>query len=459
MPRPIVAIVGRPNVGKSTLFNRILRRRQAVVDDMPGVTRDRLAGETDWAGRRFLLVDTGGLLPDATRGMDASVRKQVEAALELAHVVLFTVDVEVGITSLDEQIARAVRQSGRPVLLTANKSDSENRALAAQDFAGLGFGEPYPVSALHGRGSGDLLDAVVAALPEEKGPERDEEEGIRVAIIGRPNVGKSSLVNRLLGEERMIVDDAPGTTRDAVDSRITIDGQVFTLVDTAGLRRRTRIDTRTEFYSAVRAMQALDRADVAVLMLDASEPFGRQDYRIAGFVHAASKPAILAFNKWDLVGEKETMTAKRMEDSFRAHAIELTHAPALFLSTVSGQRVGRLAGLIRQVYAEARRQWPQSELTAALRAAVDRQPPPSPPRGRQDLRAMVQRGVNPLRFLIVATQPEALPVHYLRYLSRDLRERLGIAHAPLELRLSRPRKRYPAIISETPDRPAREPAS
>jgi GTP-binding protein len=449
MPRPVVAIVGRPNVGKSTLFNRILRRRQAVVDDMPGVTRDRVAGETDWAGRRFLLIDTGGLLPDATRGMDAHVKRQVEAALELANVVLFTVDVEVGITSLDEQIAQAVRQSGRPVILTANKSDSETRALAAMDFAGLGFGEPFAVSALHGRGSGDLLDAVVAALPAEGPGEGDEKDGIRVAIIGRPNVGKSSLVNRLLGEERMIVDDVPGTTRDAVDSRITIDGQRFTLVDTAGLRRRTRIDTRTEFYAAVRAMQALDRADVAVLMLDASEPFGRQDYRIASLIHANSKPAVLAFNKWDLVTDKETMTAKRMEDSFREHAIELVHAPSIFLSAATGQRIPRLAGLLHEVYTEARRQWPADELTAALLAAVERTPPPSPPRGRQDLRAMVQRGVNPIRFLIVATQPEVLPVHYLRYLTREFRERLGILHAPLELRLSRPKKKHPPINQES----------
>jgi len=449
MARPVVAIVGRPNVGKSTLFNRILRRRQAVVDDMPGVTRDRVAGEADWAGRRFLLIDTGGLLPDATRGMDAQVKKQVEAALELATVILFTVDVEVGLTSLDEQIAQAVRQSGRPVILVANKSDSESRALAANDFAGLGFGEPYAVSALHGRGSGDLLDAVVEQLPAEAPGEADEKDGIRVAIIGRPNVGKSSLVNRLLGEERMIVDDVPGTTRDAVDSKVTIDGQRFTLVDTAGLRRRTRIDTRTEFYAAVRAMQALDRADVAVLMLDTSEPFGRQDYRIASLIHAASKPAVLAFNKWDLVADKETMTSKRMEDSFREHARELVHAPSLFLSAATGQRIPRLAGLLTEVYQEARRQWPADELTAVLHAAVERQPPPSPPRGRQDLRAMVQRGVNPIHFLIVATQPEVLPVNYLRYLTREFRERLGIAHAPLELRLSRPKKKHPPINQES----------
>jgi GTPase len=455
MARPVVAIVGRPNVGKSTLFNRIIRKRQAVVDDMPGVTRDRVAGEAEWDGRRFLLVDTGGLLPEATRGMDAQVRKQVEAALELAALVLFTVDVEVGITALDEQIAQAVRQSGRPVILVANKSDSENRALAALDFAGIGFGDPYPVSGLHGRGTGDLLDAVVAALPPDTAP-AEADEGIRVAIIGRPNVGKSSLVNRLLGEERMIVDNVPGTTRDAVDSRITIDGQPFTLVDTAGLRRRTRIDTRTEFYAAVRAMQALDRADVAVLMLDASEPFSQQDYRIASFVHAAKKPTVLVFNKWDLVSDKETMTAKRMEDSFREHSIELTHAPSLFLSAATGQRIPRLAGLIVQVHAESRRQWPAAELTAALRAAVERTPPPSPTRGRQDLRTMVQRGVNPLRFVIVATQPDALPVHYQRYLARELRRTLAIDHAPLELRFVRPRKRYPAVA---PDSTTREAAS
>jgi GTP-binding protein len=455
MARPVVAIVGRPNVGKSTLFNRILRRRQAVVDDMPGVTRDRAMGEAEWNGRRFLLVDTGGLLPEATRGMDASVRRQVEAALDLATLIIFTVDVEVGLTSLDEEIARAVRQSGKPVLLAANKSDSEGREFAAQDFAMVGFGEPYAVSALHGRGTGDLLDAVVARFPAAPAEEvADEEAGIRVAIIGRPNVGKSSLVNRLLGEERMIVDDAPGTTRDAIDSRLILDGQVFTLVDTAGLRRRSRVDTRTEFYSAVRAMQALERADVAVLMLDASEPFGRQDYRIASFIHAAHKPAVLAFNKWDLVEGKETMTAKRMEDLFREHAVELAHAPALFLSAKSGQRLSRLTGLITLVHAESRREWPGPALDKALRAAVERTPPPSPQHGRQDLRTMVQRGVNPIRFLIVATQPEAVPVNYRRYLERELRSTLSIAHAPLELRFARPRKKRPEAASSPSRREA-----
>jgi GTP-binding protein len=440
--RPVVAIVGRPNVGKSTLFNRIVGRRQAVVDDMPGVTRDRVMGGAEWAGRRFLVVDTGGLLPEATRGLDAQVKRQVEAALELSAAILFVVDVETGITTLDEQIAQVVRESERPFLVVANKADSDSKALAAYDFARLGLGEPHPTSALHGRSTGELLDLLIERLPAPAQAEGmgSDAAGIGVAIVGRPNVGKSSLVNRLLGEERMIVDDLPGTTRDAVDTPCELGGEPFVLIDTAGIRRRARIDTRTEFYSMVRAVQAIDRADVAALMLDASQPFNRQDYRIASHIAGAHKPAVLVFNKWDLVA-KETMTSKRMEEAFREHAVELNYAPALFISALSGQRVRRLPALLRLAYLEARRQWGQGELTQVLAAAVERTPPPSPARGRLDFRAAVQRGVNPIRFLIEATQPEAVPVSYRRYLEHQFRAALAIEHAPLTLRFARPRRR------------------
>jgi GTP-binding protein len=265
-----------------------------------------------------------------------------------------------------------------------------------------------------------------------------------VAIVGRPNVGKSSLVNRLLGEERMIVDDRPGTTRDAVDTPCLLDGEPFVNIDTAGLRRRSRIDTRTEFYAMVRAVQAIDRADVAALMLDASQPFGRQDYRIAAHIAEAHKPAILIFNKWDLV-EKETMTSKGMEDSFREHAVELDYAPSLFISALSGQRLHRLPALLRLAYLESRRQWGQAELTQVLTAAVERTPPPAPSHGRLDFRSAVQRGVNPIRFLIVTTQPEAIAKSYRRYLEHRFREALGIEHAPLTLRFARPRRRQRRI--------------
>lgn len=439
MGRPVVAIVGRPNVGKSTLFNRIVRRRQAVVDDMPGVTRDRVVGEAEWGRTRFLLVDTGGLLPDATRGMDAHVRRQVEAALTLADLVLFIVDVDTGLTALDEQIAGVVRASARPVLLVVNKTDSAAKELLAYEFSRLGFGNPHAVSALHGREFGDLLDAVAAALPPPS-PAKEGSDGIRVAIVGRPNVGKSSLVNRLLGEERMIVDDRPGTTRDAVDSPCTLAGQRFVLVDTAGLRRRARIDTRTEFYAMVRAVQALDSAEVAILMLDAASPFGNQDYKIASLISAAHKPAVLVFNKWDLV-EKETMTSKRMEDAFREHAVELDYAPAVFVSALSGQRLGRLPELLAEVHHAAHRQWGQIELAAVLKSAVERTPPPAPPHGRQEFKGVVQRGVNPIRFVIEVTQPEALPPHYRRYLEHQFRAALGVGPAAIALSFARPRRK------------------
>ncbi len=448
MGRPVVVIVGRPNVGKSTLFNRILRRRQAVVDDVPGVTRDRVMGEAEWGRSRFLLVDTGGLLPEATRGMDAHVRRQVEAALALADLVLFIVDVETGLMALDEQIAAVVRASGRPVLLVPNKSDSEMKELSAYEFARLGLGDPVPISALHGRQLGDLLDAVVSVLPPA-GRGEPSDEGIRVAVVGRPNVGKSSLVNRLLGEERMIVDDRPGTTRDAVDSPCVLDGTRFIFVDTAGLRRRTRIDTRTEFYAMVRAVQALDRADVGVLVLDASVPFSNQDYKIASLMSDAHKPAVLIFNKWDLV-TKETMTARHTEDAFREHAVDLDYAPALFVSALSGQRLHRLPELLVAVYRAARQQWGQAELGRVLAEAVARTPPPAPPRGRQEFRGVVQRGVNPIRFHIEVSQPPALPPHYRRYLRHQFRAALGVGPAAVELRFARPRRKRRAPAAGAP---------
>jgi GTP-binding protein len=440
MARPIVAIVGRQNVGKSTLFNRIIGRRLAVVDDLPGVTRDRNDAIGDWSGREFRLVDTGGLLPEARSGLDARVRGQVETAVGTADLVLLVVDATVGPVPLDAQIADVIRRSGRAFQLVANKTESEQRQIDAFEFARLGLGDPIAVSALHGTGVGDLLDRVVELLPPESRL-RDDPDAVRVAIVGRPNVGKSSIVNRLLGEERMIVDDAAGTTRDAIDSEWEWEGRRIVLVDTAGLRRRTQIDTRTEYYCTVRAWRALERCDVAVQVIDTSQPFSRQDYRISSAVVDSLRPAVLVFNKWDLV-DKETLTSKHMEASYREHAHDLWYAPSVFVSALSGQRITRIPPMLLQGYREARRRIGGDRIMAVLEEAVTATAPPAGERGRPvRFRRARQVTANPIRIAIETTQPESLPVSYQRYLLRRLREGLGIQYAPLRLELRRPERR------------------
>jgi GTP-binding protein len=438
MARPIVAIVGRTNVGKSTLFNRIIGRRQAVVDDLPGVTRDRNSAVADWSGVEFHIIDTGGLVPEARTGLDARVRTQVEVAVGTADLVLFVVDAEVGVIPLDREIGDLVRRSGRAYLVVANKADSKARLGNAYDFVRLGLGEPIAVSALHGNAIGDLLDQVVAVLPRNDHHQR-EDERVRVAVVGRPNVGKSSIVNRLLGEERMIVDEVPGTTRDAVDSEFESDGQHFLLIDTAGLRRRTHIDTRTEYYCTVRAMRAVERCDVAVQVIDASAPFSRQDFRISSIVLESRRPAVLVFNKWDLV-EKETMTAKHMEKAYREHAHDLWYAPALFVSALRGLRVARLPKLALAGYGEARQRFGRARLTQALEEAVARVAPPAGKRGRLRLGHIRQVTVNPIRLVIETRDAASVPTSYRRYLLRSLREALGIELAPLKLEFREPRR-------------------
>ncbi len=440
MGRPVVAIVGRQNVGKSTLFNRIVGHRQAVVDDLPGVTRDRNDAVAEWAGVEFRIIDTGGLIPEARTGLDASVRRQVETAVATADLVLLVVDVEVGVMPIDRQIGDVVRRSDRAYLLLANKTDSERREVDALEFSRLGLGEAIPVSALHGYAMGDLLDRVVAALPTESGL-IDTSDGVRVAVVGRPNVGKSSLVNQLLGEERMIVDDVAGTTRDAVDSVFEWEGNRLVLVDTAGLRRRTSIDTRTEYYCTVRAMKALDRCDVAIQVLDTAQEFSRQDYRISQAVLEAARPTVLAFNKWDLVGEKETLTSKHREEDYREHVNDLWYAPAVFISALTGQRVSRLPSMIMAGYKEARRRFGSARIMTAVEDAVRQVAPPAARQRHLLFLRAKQVTVNPIRFAIDTSQPESVPPSYQRYLRRRLRQALGIEYAPLLLDFRRPPRR------------------
>lgn len=441
MGLPVVAVVGRPNVGKSTLFNRIVGRREAIVEERPGVTRDRKEIEVEWQGRRFLLVDTGGWLPGGTE-LDAKVSRQSERAVREAAVVLLVVDTTVGIVEEDARVAELLRRSGATVLVVANKVDDEKREAAIWEFVGLGLGDPWPVSALHGRGTGDLLDEVVRHLPpppegadgqhaQEQPTEGSASESPRVfsvAIVGRPNVGKSTLFNRLIGDERAVVHDLPGTTRDTIDTVVeTPDGPVR-FVDTAGMRRRARIDEGTEYYSLVRALQAIDRSDVALLVIDATEGVTHQDQRLAERIDAAGCPIVVILNKW------ETLDRERREDVLAevGHKLRfLGEAPVLKISALTGKGVHRLLPALSGAIEDYHRRIPTRKVNEVIRAAQAAQPAPH---GARVLYA-TQGAVDPPTFTLFANRD--LPASYLRYLERKLREACGFGSTPLKLRVRR----------------------
>lgn len=436
-PAPIVAVVGRPNVGKSTLVNRILGRRQAVVEDTPGVTRDRVAYDANWAGRRFTVVDTGGWEPDA-RDRAAAIAAQAEAAVAMADVVLFVVDATVGATDIDEAAVKMLRRSAKPVLLVANKADNAAVESDSATLWSLGLGQPYPVSALHGRGSGDLLDAVLDALPEFPAERYERPPGPRrVAIVGRPNVGKSSLLNKLAREERAVVDPVAGTTVDPVDSLATIGGETWLLVDTAGLRRRVGQASGTEYYASLRTAAAIDAAEVAIVLLDASEPISEQDQRILSAVVAAGRAMVLVFNKWDLVDDDRRYHLEREVDR------ELRRVPWAIRVNVSartGRAVEKLAPAMREALASWEKRVPTGQLNQWLTALV--QATPHPVRGGRAPRVLfaTQAGTGPPRFVLFTTGP--LDAAYVRFVERKLREEFGFAGSPVEIAV-RPRKRQP----------------
>jgi len=372
---PTVAIVGRPNVGKSTLFNRIIGRREAIVDARPGVTRDRHFAASEWNGRRFWLVDTGGLVP-AGDALNRAIRAQVEAAIAEGDLVLFVVDVIDGVTAADAEIAHDLRRAGRPVLLVANKADQlpdDHRHLA---FYELGLGDPLPVSAAVGKSSGDLLDRVAALLPEAS--PHDDADTIPVAVVGRPNVGKSSIVNRLLGEERVVVAAEPGTTRDAIDTPLTYQGHELMLIDTAGLRKRSRVEDEIEFYSTLRTARAVERAHVCILVVDATDGMHAQDLKIANDAWERGAGIIIAVNKWDLIDEKDTNTAVRGEAVLKAKAPFLDYIPFVYVSAKTGQRVARLLDLVLTVAEEREKRVPTAEVNRVLETLLQRQQPPQP---------------------------------------------------------------------------------
>jgi len=427
---PTVAVVGRPNVGKSTLFNRIVGRREAIVEEKPGVTRDRKEVVAEWQGYEFTLVDTGGWMPGGTE-LDAKVSKQSERAILDADVVLFVVDVNVGITEEDSRVAQILRKHGRPVLLIANKVDDTNRDAAAWELLGLGLGDPVLVSALHGRGTGDMLDSLLAVLParpaEDEVPEATLEEKIfSVAIVGRPNVGKSTLFNRLIGEDRSVVHDMPGTTRDAVDTIVeTPDGPVR-FVDTAGMRRRAKIDEGTEYYSLVRALQAIDRADVALLVIDATVGVTAQDQRLAERIDAAGCPVVVLLNKWELL-DAEQHAEIGYQISQKLHFIG--ESPVLKISALTGKGVHRLLPALSGTIDDYHRRIPTRKVNQVLRAAQAAQPAPH---GGRVLYA-TQGAVDPPTFTLFANKE--LPASYLRYLERSLREECGFGATPIKLRV------------------------
>jgi GTPase len=430
---PVVAVVGRPNVGKSTFFNRVLGRREAIVHDAPGVTRDRNFARTDWAGRSFFLVDTGGVIEGSDESLDTRVKEQALRAVDEADLILFVVDGKEGVHPLDERLAELLRNRGRPLLLVVNKMDNLPADPAHHDFWRLGLGEPLPVSAISGKGSGDLLDRILAALPEEE-ETPEAEETLRIAVIGKPNVGKSSFVNRLFGEERMVVSPVPGTTRDAVDSTLTYHGRKLVFVDTAGLRRQSRVDESVEYYSALRTARVIQQAQVCLLLVDAQEGLTVQDVKILEKAWDAGCGLILGVNKWDLV-DKDERTAPDFEKDVRARIPELEWVPILFLSALTGQRVRRTLDLLLEVAAERERRIPTHEVNEVLEALTRHQPPPHV-RGRAvRIRYGTQVDTSPPTFLLFSNFPKEIPAHYLRYLMNGFRKAWGFLGVPIRLRL------------------------
>ncbi|MDT7571173.1 MAG: GTPase [Actinomycetota bacterium] len=426
--QPVLAVVGRPNVGKSTLVNRILGRREAVVEDVPGVTRDRVTYDAQWRGRTFTVVDTGGWDPGAD-GLAAAVSAQAEVAVAAADAVLFVVDTTVGATDADEAVVKVLRRAKKPVILAANKVDDERTEADAAMLWSLGLGEPIVVSALHGRGSGDLLDAILEALPETPAERFDEEAGPRrVALLGRPNVGKSSLLNRLIGEERVLVDSVAGTTRDPVDSLVQVGGETWRFVDTAGLRRRVAHASGAEYYSSLRTQAALDAAEVAIVLLDASEVISEQDQRVIGMVVEAGRALVLAFNKWDLVDEdRRPMLAKEIERELA----RVQWAPRVNVSALTGRSVDKLAPALRTALEGWETRIPTAKLNSWLSDLVAATPPPVRGGKQPKVLFVTQAGVRPPRFVLFTSG--FLEAGYRRFVERRLREDFGFAGTPIEV--------------------------
>ena len=432
MSKPIVAVVGRPNVGKSTLFNQIGKKRVSIVDDMPGVTRDRIYMDAEWLNHEFTIIDTGGIEFDESDHILRSMRSQAELAMEEADVILFLVDGRAGLTSSDEEVGRLLRRTKKPVILGVNKIDSFDREALIYDFYSLGLGDPIPISASNAMNLGDLLDAIVAAFPKEVGDGVEPDE-IAIAVVGRPNVGKSSLVNRLLGEERVIVSDVPGTTRDAIDTHFTRDDMKYLLIDTAGMRRKGKITLPVERYSVIRSLRAIDRAGVVLMVINAAEGILEQDAKIAGYVHESGKGVIIVVNKWDIFPEKNDKSTLRFTDDLREKLGFLQYAPVLYTSALTGQRVERVTELVKYVAEQQSMRIKASVLNELIRDAVSVNPPPTKKGKQLKILFVTQVGIAPPTFIIFVNDPELMHFSYLRFIENRLRESFGFEGTPIRL--------------------------
>ena len=429
MKIPLIAIVGRPNVGKSTLFNRLIGKREAIVDDQSGVTRDRNYGEGDWNGKRFRLIDTGGYVPESSDLFETAIREQVEVAIAEADSIIFLVDVKNGLNPIDKTIVDLLRQSGKKYFLVVNKVDAQVHAAGAAEFYSLGVDMVYDISALSGRQTGDLLDDITKDFPTDDVIEEDKR--LKIAIVGRPNVGKSSLTNALLGEERSIVTDIPGTTRDSLDSVLKYYGEEIVLVDTAGLRKKKKVEESIEFFSNLRTFKAISESDVTVLMLDVQTGFEKQDQKIIDEVVRWRKGLIIAINKWDLM-EKETNTARDYENAIKEKLGSVDFAPVIFTSALTKQRIYKLIDLCKRVQGERTKKIPTSELNDAVLAEIEKNPPPSSPTGKEvRIKFVNQVGDYYPIFLFFSNYPNHIPDHYRKFLERTIRRIYGFEGVPL----------------------------
>ena len=434
MSKPVIAIVGRPNVGKSTLFNKLIGERRAIVEDTPGVTRDRLYGETEWCGKSLVVIDTGGIEPKTDDIILAQMRLQAEIAIESADVILFVCDVRTGVTANDREIAVMLKKSGKPIVPVINKCDRVgDLPYEFYEFYELGFDcDPIPVSSVHGTGTGDMLDAAIEALPEMNEAE-EEDNGIKVAVIGKPNAGKSSLINRIVGEKRLIVSNIPGTTRDAVDTVVKNSYGTYTFIDTAGIRRQAKIKDAVEHYSVLRSHTAVDRADVCLIMIDAAEGITEQDEKIAGIAHEAGRASIIVVNKWDSIPDKDNSTVNEYNDKIRVALGYMPYAPIMYVSALTGQRVTNLFEHIDYVYGQSVMRITTGMLNDVLRDAMIRVQPPSDKGKRLKIYYMTQIGVQPPTFVIFCNNAELFHFSYQRYIENCLRNTFGFKGTPIKL--------------------------
>ena len=434
MSKPVIAIVGRPNVGKSTLFNKLAGERISIVEDTPGVTRDRIYHEIEWTGRTLMIIDTGGIEPKTDDLILKYMRLQAEIAIETADVIIFMTDVKTGLTADDREIARMLLKSNKPVVLCVNKVDKiGDLPYEFYEFYELGFiGDPIPVSSIHGTGSGDLLDKVLEYLPEETEDENEDDDAISVAVIGKPNAGKSSIINKILGEDRLIVSNIPGTTRDAINTRVENSHGKYIFVDTAGIRRKSRVDDRIEKYSVLRSKMAVENANVCVLMIDASEGITEQDEHIAGLAHEAGKPTIIVVNKWDLI-EKDNKTVTEFTQKIQTALAYMPYAPILFISAKTGQRIDKLFEFINYVYEQSVLRISTDMLNDVLNDAVTKVQPPSDKGRRLKIYYMTQVGIAPPTFVIFCNDAELFHFSYQRYIENRIREVFGFKGTPIRI--------------------------